>query len=180
MTLFGLHFLETFSEIFRKILKTCPMGGDSAHYIYLNLIMPKIQPINIVLHAASRQMEISFDDGENYFIPFELMRVYSPSAEVKGHGEGQEILQTGKRHVSIDKIEAVGYYAIQPFFSDGHHSGIFTWEYLYYLGSQQNMLWQQYEQRLLQAGASRDAPVPGTSDTPAATAQTGCGGLCRH
>ena len=88
------------------------------------------------------------------------MRVYSPSAEVQGHGEGQEVLQTGKRLVELTGLEPVGNYAVQPTFSDGHDSGIFTWDYLYFLGSQESSLWQQYEQRLQAAGRDRDGPMP--------------------
>ncbi|MDZ5455564.1 gamma-butyrobetaine hydroxylase-like domain-containing protein [Azohydromonas lata] len=118
------------------------------------------QPTALTVHQQSRQLEISFDDGSNFRIPFELMRVYSPSAEVQGHGPGQETLQTGKRQVEINAIEPVGHYAVQPTFSDGHDSGIFTWEYLYFLGSQQAQLWQDYEKRLQAAGVDRDAPMP--------------------
>jgi DUF971 family protein len=104
-------------------------------------------------------LEVAFDDGAHYRIPFELMRVYSPSAEVQGHGPGQEVLQTGKRLVGIEDVKAVGHYAVQPRFSDGHESGIFSWDYLYRLGRDQDELWQRYEQRLAQAGVSRDAPM---------------------
>ena len=117
------------------------------------------QPTALTVHQASRVLEISFDDGAHFRIPFELMRVYSPSAEVQGHGPGQETLQTGKREVSITDIAAVGHYAVQPRFSDGHESGIFTWSYLYHLGADQADLWQRYEQRLKEAGADRDAPM---------------------
>jgi DUF971 family protein len=110
-------------------------------------------------HGRSRVLEISFSDGAQFRIPFELMRVYSPSAEVKGHGPGQEVLQTGKRDVALVGIEPVGNYAIQPTFSDGHSSGIFSWDYLYYLGSQQEQLWSDYEKRLTEAGVDRDAPM---------------------
>ncbi|NML17537.1 gamma-butyrobetaine hydroxylase-like domain-containing protein [Azohydromonas caseinilytica] len=118
------------------------------------------QPTSLTVHQQSRQLEISFDDGASFRIPFELMRVYSPSAEVQGHGPGQETLQTGKRDVEIVGIEPVGHYAVQPSFSDGHDSGIFTWDYLYFLGSQQERLWQDYEQRLQAAGVDRDAAMP--------------------
>ena len=118
------------------------------------------QPTALTVHQQSRQLEISFDDGASFRIPFELMRVCSPSAEVQGHGPGQEVLQTGKREVQISGIETVGHYAVQPTFSDGHDSGIFTWEYLYFLGSQQAQLWQDYEKRLQAAGVERDAPMP--------------------
>jgi DUF971 family protein len=116
-------------------------------------------PLDIVLHNASKVLEIAFDNGNTYRIPFELMRVYSPSAEVQGHGPGQEVLQTGKRHVGITALEFVGHYGVQPSFSDGHNSGIFSWDYLYNMGAQQTSLWAQYEQRLQAAGVDRDAPM---------------------
>ena len=105
-------------------------------------------------------LELAWADGARFSIPFELMRVYSPSAEVQGHGPGQEVLQTGKRAVEITALAPVGNYAVQPVFSDGHESGIFTWDYLYYLGEQQDRLWQEYEARLAAAGMDRDAPMP--------------------
>ena len=117
-------------------------------------------PVNITVHAQSRALEVSFSDGANFRIPFELMRVYSPSAEVQGHGPGQEVLQTGKRMVDLTGLEPVGNYAVQPGFSDGHDSGIFTWEYLYFLGLRQESLWQDYEKRLSAAQLDRDAPMP--------------------
>ena len=126
------------------------------------------RPTALTLHQLSRLLEIGFDNGETFRIPFELMRVYSPSAEVQGHGPGQEVLQTGKRDVGIDGLETVGHYAVQPIFSDGHSTGIFSWDYLYFLGSQQDRLWVEYEARLAAAGQSRDAPM-----MPAAAA--GCG-----
>lgn len=116
-------------------------------------------PESLTLHGQTRVLEIGFSDGAQFRIPFELMRVYSPSAEVQGHGPGQEVLQTGKREVGIVEIEPVGNYAVKPTFSDGHESGLFTWEYLYFLGDQQEALWKQYEDRLQAAGMSRDAPM---------------------
>lgn len=116
-------------------------------------------PTAVTAHQQSRVLEVSFSDGATFRIPFELMRVYSPSAEVKGHGPGQETLQTGKREVGLTALEPVGHYAIKPTFSDGHDSGLFSWDYLYHLGSQQDELWRQYEARLLEAGVSRDAPM---------------------
>ncbi|NLZ40558.1 MAG: DUF971 domain-containing protein, partial [Comamonadaceae bacterium] len=95
--------------------------------------MPSPKPTAVTVHEASRTLEVGFDDGASFRIPFELMRVYSPSAEVQGHGPGQEVLQTGKREVGIVKVEPVGHYALQPHFSDGHDSGLYSWEYLYYL-----------------------------------------------
>jgi len=117
-------------------------------------------PQAITAHSHSRVLEISFSDGASFRIPFELMRVYSPSAEVQGHGAGQEVFQTGKRLVELTALEPVGNYAVQPTFSDGDNSGIFSWDYLYFLGSQQESLWQQYEQRLQAAGRDRDGPMP--------------------
>lgn len=118
------------------------------------------QPTSITVHQQSRVLEVGFADGQQFRIPFELMRVYSPSAEVKGHGPGQETLQTGKRLVGLVSLEPVGNYAVQPTFSDGHNTGIFSWEYLYFLGSQEAQLWRDYEERLRQAGASRDDAMP--------------------
>ena len=118
------------------------------------------QPTAITLHQSTRVLEIGFDDGAQFRIPFELMRVCSPSAEVQGHGPGQETLQTGKRLVNIDAVEPVGHYAIQPRFTDGHESGIFTWDYLHFMGSQQDALWKEYEGRLAAAGVTRDTPMP--------------------
>ncbi|PKO60357.1 MAG: hypothetical protein CVU24_13310 [Betaproteobacteria bacterium HGW-Betaproteobacteria-18] len=116
-------------------------------------------PQNITVHSQSRVLEVDFSDGAQFRIPFELMRVYSPSAEVAGHGPGQEVLQTGKRDVTLTGLEPVGNYAIQPAFSDGHDSGIFSWDYLYFLGSQQDKLWADYTARLTAAGVDRDAPM---------------------
>jgi DUF971 family protein len=117
------------------------------------------QPTAITVHQASRVLEVGFSDGQAFRIPFELMRVYSPSAEVQGHGPGQEVLQTGKRDVELTALEPVGNYAVQPHFSDGHNTGIYSWDYLYFLGSQQSELWQKYEGRLQAAGVSRDAAM---------------------
>lgn len=116
-------------------------------------------PESITVHGQSRVLEIRFSDGAHFRIPFELMRVYSPSAEVQGHGPGQEVLQTGKREVALESLEPVGNYAVQPRFSDGHDTGIFSWDYLYFLGSQQDGLWAQYNERLRAAGVDRDAPM---------------------
>jgi DUF971 family protein len=127
------------------------------------------QPTALTVHQASRLLEIAFDDGRSFRIPFELLRIYSPSAEVQGHGPGQEILQTGKRDVVIEAIEPVGHYAVQPRFSDGHDTGIYTWEYLYRLGAEQADYWARYEQRLKEAGLERDLPMPVRS-----------GGACGH
>ena len=116
-------------------------------------------PTALTVHEASRVLEVAFSDGASFRIPFELMRVYSPSAEVQGHGPGQEVLQTGKRNVTLVNLEPVGNYAVKPTFSDGHDSGIFSWDYLYELGQQQDVLWKQYAERLAAAGVDRDAPM---------------------
>jgi DUF971 family protein len=116
------------------------------------------QATSLTVHQQSRVLEVGFADGSLFRIPFELMRIYSPSAEVRGHGPGQEVLQTGKREVGLVSLEPVGNYAVQPLFSDGHNSGIFSWDYLYFLGSQQQELWQQYEQRLQQSLALNRRP----------------------
>jgi len=116
-------------------------------------------PTALTVHSQSRVLEIAFSDGAAFRIPFELMRIYSPSADVQGHGPGQEILQTGKREVAIVALEPIGNYAVKPVFSDGHESGLFTWDYLYHLGADESRLWADYESRLQAAGASRDAPM---------------------
>ena len=117
-------------------------------------------PQEITLHSQSRVLEIAFADDQVFRLPFELLRVYSPSAEVQGHGPGQAVLQTGKREVDIVDLVPVGNYAVQPTFSDGHSSGIFSWDYLYFLGTQQTELWADYNARLLAAGLDRDASMP--------------------
>ena len=118
-------------------------------------------PQDITVHGQSKVLEVTFSDGASFRIPFELMRVYSPSAEVQGHGPGQETLQTGMREVTLVGLEPVGNYGVQPTFSDGHSTGIFTWDYLYFLGSQEEKLWADYAARLAAAGLDRDAPMPG-------------------
>ena len=117
---------------------------------------PTPHPTEIKLHQSSRALEIAFNDGQVFRLPYELLRVYSPSAEVRGHGPGQEVLQVGKRDVAIKEVEAVGHYAIRPTFSDGHDTGIYSWDYLYDLGARQDDLWQRYLDRMAAAGASRD------------------------
>ena len=134
--------------------------------------MNKHTPTEIKLHQKSRQMEISFADGKRFELSYEFLRVYSPSAEVRGHGPGQEVLQVGKKDIEITSIEPVGSYAVQPRFSDGHDSGLYSWDYLYEIGSDRDQLWRQYLQRLQAAGASRE---PGANPAPAAGAKKGCG-----
>ena len=130
-------------------------------------------PTEIKLHKQSRLMEVSFADGANFKLPFEYLRVHSPSAEVRGHGPGQETLQTGKRNVDITGVEAVGNYAIKPVFSDGHDTGIYSWDLLYDLGINQESYWQAYLIRLEAAGAGRDVD---TSTKPPTSC--GSGGSC--
>ncbi|MEO9103236.1 MAG: DUF971 domain-containing protein [Burkholderiaceae bacterium] len=116
-------------------------------------------PTNITAHSKAKVLEVAFSDGATFRIPFELMRIYSPSAEVMGHGPGQEVLQTGKRKVALLGLEPIGNYAVQPTFTDGHDTGIFSWDYLYFLGSTEAQLWAEYEKRLAKAGVERDAPM---------------------
>lgn len=114
-------------------------------------------PTDITLHSKSRMLDISFDDGVSYSLSCEFLRVNSPSAEVRGHGPGQEVLQLNKEHVNITAIEPVGMYAIKLVFDDGHDSGLYSWQYLYELGEDQDKKWQDYLQRLSQAGHQRQA-----------------------
>jgi len=127
-------------------------------------------PTEITLHKKSRLLELKFDDGSHFQLPAEYLRVWSPSAEVRGHGPGQETLQTGKRNVEITALDAVGNYAVQPTFSDGHNSGIYSWDVLYHLGSNHDALWADYLGRLEKAGASRD--IDSTTQPPKSG---GCG-----
>jgi DUF971 family protein len=117
-------------------------------------------PTSITVHGQSRVLEVAFSDGASFRIPFELMRIYSPSAEVQGHGPGEEVLQTGKRNVELADLKPIGNYAVQPVFSDGHDTGIFSWNLLYELGANEAQLWAEYERRLAAAGVDRDAPMP--------------------
>ncbi|GLU32983.1 DUF971 domain-containing protein [Trinickia caryophylli] len=117
-------------------------------------------PTGVVVHAKSHVLELQYADGASYRIPFELLRVYSPSAEVRGHGPGQETLQTGKRDVTIVSLEGVGNYALQPTFSDGHATGIYSWDLLYDLATRQETFWREYLAKLAAAGLERDAPMP--------------------
>jgi len=117
------------------------------------------QPTELKLHQQSRLLEITFSDNVCYKLPFEYLRVYSPSADVSGHGPGQEVLQTGKKNVGVTALVPVGSYAVQIDFDDGHGTGLYTWEYLYKLGKNQPALWQDYLDRLAAAGASREPPA---------------------
>jgi len=116
-------------------------------------------PTNLVVHQQSKVLELTYENGNTYRLPFELLRVLSPSAEVQGHGPGQETLQTGKRDVLITSLEPVGHYALKPTFSDGHDSGLFTWDYLYMLCENQEQLWLTHLEKLAAAGLDRDAPM---------------------
>jgi DUF971 family protein len=116
-------------------------------------------PSNIVVHQQSKVLELSYENGNTYRLPFELLRVLSPSAEVQGHGPGQETLQTGKREVLIANLEPVGHYALKPSFSDGHDSGLYTWDYLLFLCENQEQLWKEHLDKLAAAGLDRDAPM---------------------
>lgn len=113
-------------------------------------------PLEIKVHQVSRLLEIAFDNGASFRLPFEYLRVYSPSAEVRGHGPGQEVLQAGKKEIGLSKIEPVGNYAVQIYFSDGHNTGIYSWDYLNELGEKQDQWWQAYLDRMQHAGASRE------------------------
>ncbi|NCN88246.1 MAG: DUF971 domain-containing protein [Gallionella sp.] len=113
-------------------------------------------PTEITLHQQSRILEIAFDDGARYKLPAEFLRVHSPSAEVRGHGKGQETLQTGKHNVGIKAVEPVGVYALKIEFDDGHDTGLFSWNYLHELGQYQDAMWHDYLTKLEAAGASRD------------------------
>ncbi|MBU3620156.1 gamma-butyrobetaine hydroxylase-like domain-containing protein [Polynucleobacter sp. CS-Odin-A6] len=116
-------------------------------------------PTNILVHQQSKVLELSYSNGNTYRLPFEFLRVVSPSAEVQGHGPGQETLQTGKREVLIANLEQVGRYALKPSFSDGHDSGLYTWDFLYFLCENHEQLWQEHLDKLAAAGLERDAPM---------------------
>ena len=130
-------------------------------------------PTEIKLHHQSRLLEIAFDDGACFQLPYEFLRVYSPSAEVRGHGPGQETLQVGKKNVGVLEVLPVGSYAMKIVYDDGHDSGLYTWEYLHELGQHQADLWQNYLERLTAAGGSRE---PGSEPE----VKHGCGGGCGH
>lgn len=132
-------------------------------------------PTEIKLHQQSRIFEITFEGGEHFELTYEFLRVFTPSAEARGHGVGQEVLQVGKRDIGIERIEAVGQYAIRPIFSDGHDSGLYSWDLLYNFGRHRDQLWQTYLERLTQQGGSRDA-----ADLPPTASKKPAGGCARH
>ncbi|HAT32800.1 MAG TPA: 1-(5-phosphoribosyl)-5-((5-phosphoribosylamino)methylideneamino)imidazole-4-carboxamide isomerase [Janthinobacterium sp.] len=138
---------------------------------------PTPQPTALTVHSKSRLLDVAFDDGAAFSLPFELLRVYSPSAEVRGHGQGQEVLQVGKREVGVTALEPVGNYAVQPTFSDGHNTGLYSWDYLYKLGAQQEQLWQDYLNRLHAAGFAGDS---GREAGAALPAKPAAGHACGH
>ena len=138
------------------------------------------QPTALTVHNKSKVLDIEFDDGAAFSIPFELLRVYSPSAEVMGHGPGQEVLQVGKREVGIAAMDPVGNYAVQPTFTDGHNTGLFTWDYLYKLGNEKDALWATYMDRLHASGFEGDTGrEPGRSITGASAGHVH-GPSCGH
>jgi len=138
------------------------------------------QPTALTVHNKSKVLDIEFDDGAAFTIPFELLRVYSPSAEVMGHGPGQEVLQVGKREVGIAAMDPVGNYAVQPTFTDGHNTGLFTWDYLYKLGAEKDALWATYMDRLHASGLEGDTGrEPGRSLTGPSTGHVH-GPSCGH
>lgn len=132
-------------------------------------------PTEIKLHQKSRLLEIAFADGERFELSYEYLRVFTPSAEARGHGPGQETLQVGKRDVGIERIEPVGNYAIRPVFSDGHDSGLYSWDLLYNLGKHRDELWQTYLDRLAAEGKSRDPADPANIPPAPAKPKGGCG-----
>lgn len=132
-------------------------------------------PTELTVHNQSRTLEIAFDDGAVFSLPFEFLRVYSPSAEVRGHGPGQEVLQIGKRDVLLTALEPVGNYAVQPHFSDAHNTGIYAWDYLYWLGANQAKLWEDYLKRLEAAGFTRETGRDAAMAAGDASSHPGCG-----
>ena len=130
-----------------------------------------ITPTEITLHQQSRALEIAFDDGARYRLPYEFLRVFSPSAEVRGHGPGQETLQVGKKNIGVNGVEPVGTYALKILFDDGHDNGLYTWEYLQELGQYQNAMWHDYLTKLEAAGQSREV----SAHQPVTEAPRSCG-----
>ncbi len=123
-------------------------------------------PTDIKLHQKSRVLEIAFADGKHFKLPYEFLRVYSPSAEVRGHGPGQEVLQIGKKNIEITQLDPVGTYAVQPVFSDGHDTGLYSWDYIYSLGMNQDEMLQHYLRRMAEAGASREPVLGAVPERP--------------
>jgi DUF971 family protein len=130
-----------------------------------------ITPTEITLHQQSHALEIAFDDGARYRLPYEFLRVYSPSAEVRGHGPGQEVLQVGKKNIGVNGVEPVGTYALKILFDDGHDNGLYTWEYLQELGQYQDAMWHDYLTKLEAAGQSREV----SAHQPVTEAPRSCG-----
>ena len=141
----------------------------------IKAVLPRAMPTAITVHQKSHILEISFDDGAVFSLPFELLRVYSPSAEVRGHGVGQEVLQTGKRGIEMTELEPVGNYAVKPRFSDGHDTGLYSWEYLHWLGTNQQNLWADYLQRLEAAGYPGESGRAAVGAEVLGTGAHGCG-----
>lgn len=146
-------------------LRLCCDNGSllfAAHFTH-NMMTPT----EITLHQQSRALEIAFDDGTRYRLPYEFLRVFSPSAEVRGHGPGQETLQVGKKNISVNGVEPVGTYALKIIFDDGHDNGLYTWEYLQELGKYQKSMWQEYLSKIEAQGASREPSLqPVVVDAP--------------
>lgn len=141
-------------------VSTAPKARTRGPFCYLARMPADPTPTDITLHAKSRVLEVAFSDGARFRLPFEFLRVFTPSAEARGHGPGQETLQVGKRDVTVTRLDPVGHYAIQPVFSDGHSSGIYSWSYLYEIGRDHDALWADYLSQIEAAGASRDADDP--------------------
>lgn len=137
-------------------------------------------PTGITVHRQSKKLEIGFNDGKVFQLPFEFLRVHSPSAEVRGHGPGQEVLQVGKRNVDMVAVDPVGNYAIRPRFDDGHDSGLYSWDYLYELGARQDELWQAYLDKLAAEGGSRDAGAASPKPSTGGCGSGGSGGCGSH
>ena len=137
----------------------CAAGLNSPLTFTKQIIMAGVTPTEIKLHQTSRKLEIAFSDGTRFNLPFEFLRVYSPSAEVRGHGPGQEVLQVGKREILVISAEPVGLYALNFEFSDGHNTGIFSWDYLRELGQNYEDMWAEYLRRMDAAGATRDPGI---------------------
>lgn len=165
----GDDSVTTHTDVARRQLRydSDPSSNISAAMSGLDPQTPT--PTEITLHKKACLLEVAFDDGSHFQLPAEFLRVYSPSAEVRGHGPGQEKLQTGKRQVAITALDPVGNYGVQPTFSDGHNTGIYSWDVLHYLGANYDSLWAEYLAQLETVGASRD--IDSTTPPP----KSGCG-----